>query len=255
MLLSILLIFVCHNAIAFLILPKILKSRIAKATYYIGAVIGTPIHELSHAIACIIFKHKIEDFCFFTVKNKGHLGYIKHSYNSKSIYQLTGCFFIALAPLITAMTAIFLFSPPDLQQINYSLDYSLIIKQMYKSSIFTLSLIESKDNGIVKATLISLLLFYCIPSKTDFKNAAKSSIVATLILFLAYVTIAIVDTYCFEAAKAVTQALQTLTKLTVITLFFYGLASVFWGVLALLTVINIKPKGSNNKHLKHNLML
>jgi len=60
--------------------------------------IGTAIHELGHAIFCVIFGHRITDICLFNPKGET-LGYVSHSYNPRSIYQNVGNFFISTGPL------------------------------------------------------------------------------------------------------------------------------------------------------------
>lgn len=66
-------------------------------------IIGTPVHELGHAIMCIPFRHKIEDIRLFrpiSGKKDGTLGYVNHSFNSKDMFQKIGNFYIAVAPII-----------------------------------------------------------------------------------------------------------------------------------------------------------
>jgi hypothetical protein len=65
------------------------------------AWLGTPVHEYSHAILAVLFRHKINDVVLFSPDaNTGELGHVAHSYNKKSIYQSVGNFFIGSAPLI-----------------------------------------------------------------------------------------------------------------------------------------------------------
>lgn len=60
---------------------------------------GTVAHELGHAVFCILFGHRIIDLAFFRPGNDGVLGYVKHSWDRKSIYQVVGNFFIGTGPI------------------------------------------------------------------------------------------------------------------------------------------------------------
>lgn len=67
---------------------------------YATGVIGTPIHELSHLVMCIVFGHRINEVSLFRIGNDGVLGYVNHSYNKKNIYQKVGNYFIGIAPIV-----------------------------------------------------------------------------------------------------------------------------------------------------------
>ncbi|MBE0662799.1 MAG: hypothetical protein IH597_10040 [Bacteroidales bacterium] len=63
--------------------------------------IGTPVHELGHAIFCLIFFHKIERIKLFDPNPKdGSIGYVIHSYDRKNIWHRIGNFFIGVGPII-----------------------------------------------------------------------------------------------------------------------------------------------------------
>ena len=75
---------------------------------FITGLIGTPIHELSHALMCIIFMHKIEEMRLYRISNDGVLGYVDHTYNKKNIYAASGNYLIGAAPIIVGSVIIYL---------------------------------------------------------------------------------------------------------------------------------------------------
>lgn len=71
--------------------------------------LGTTVHEGSHALACWIFRHRIEEVRLFKPdKSTGSLGYVKHSWDKKSTYQVSGNLFIGIAPIPVAAALIYL---------------------------------------------------------------------------------------------------------------------------------------------------
>lgn len=73
------------------------------------SIIGTPIHELSHAFMCIIFGHKIIDMkLLITNPNSSIAGYVNHSWNKKNPYQNIGNFFIGIAPVFCGFSIVYI---------------------------------------------------------------------------------------------------------------------------------------------------
>jgi hypothetical protein len=79
----------------------------AKAELYLTGWIGTPVHEMSHAVFCVLFRHKITEAKFLSPREDGTLGYVKHEYNPKSSYQKIGNFFIGIAPMLFGALVIY----------------------------------------------------------------------------------------------------------------------------------------------------
>lgn len=94
-----------------------------KNTYYIyntfgfngilfTGMVGTIVHEFSHIIFCLIFRHKITEFNLirpFKSRYDGVMGYVNHKCNTNSKYQMIGNFFIGIAPVIVGISALIIF--------------------------------------------------------------------------------------------------------------------------------------------------
>jgi hypothetical protein len=96
------------------------KSAGDRAGIYLTGWIGVPVHELGHAFFCLLFGHKINKISFFDPgAEKGTLGFVNHSYNSRNLFHQVGNFFIGIGPMIMGTVIIFLlmfFLLPSLQQ-------------------------------------------------------------------------------------------------------------------------------------------
>lgn len=90
---------------------EVVGSRMLGARLYmiLFGWLGTSIHELSHALMCMVFRHRINKLQFFNLNpNSAHAGYVAHSYNAKSLYQRIGNLFIGVAPILLGAIVIYL---------------------------------------------------------------------------------------------------------------------------------------------------
>ena len=74
---------------------------------YIFGIVGTPVHELSHAIFCLIFGHKIIGIDLFSpLDGDSSLGSIEYDYDDDNLYQRLGIFFVGIGPILGGSAAI-----------------------------------------------------------------------------------------------------------------------------------------------------
>jgi hypothetical protein len=85
-----------------------LSRRIGwRASLYPTAIIGVPLHELSHIAAAKFFGHRIVGYSLFEPDpSTGTLGYVRHGYRRRNPWQLIGTFFIGIAPFVVGAAAL-----------------------------------------------------------------------------------------------------------------------------------------------------
>jgi hypothetical protein len=131
-----LIIALCRRAFCHIVGENSTKIIIAT-----GAI-GTPIHELSHAIMCIIFGHKIVEMKLYQPNSEdGTLGYVSHTYNPKNLYHQVGNFFIGVAPIIGGSAILLLLmsllTPNVYNAVSIELEFaSLISADLFDASTY-----------------------------------------------------------------------------------------------------------------------
>lgn len=87
---------------------------------YVLGLPGTVVHEASHVIACLLFRHRVHRVVWFDAQAAhGALGSVEHSYDPDSAYQRVGTIVIGIAPLL-AGAAVILFAAQQLLGISAS---------------------------------------------------------------------------------------------------------------------------------------
>ena len=80
------------------------------ALLYVSSILGTPIHELGHALMCLVFGHKITEMRLLLPPrhSSGTLGYVAHSYNPRNPWAVLGNLFIGVGPIFSGLGVIVL---------------------------------------------------------------------------------------------------------------------------------------------------
>lgn len=78
-----------------------LAHRFGWRSVLVTGWLGVPIHECSHLVMCLLFRHRIVAVKLFDPDPAtGTLGYVQHAYSRRNLFQITGNFFIGIAPLL-----------------------------------------------------------------------------------------------------------------------------------------------------------
>ncbi len=196
------------------------------------AWLGTPIHELSHALAAKMFFHKITGIKLFQPNFlSGELGQVSHRWNEKSIFQNIGNFFIGLAPMIFGsiiLSCFLYFLVPNGREIFASLtvpEYS--IEAFLKSGLSIFK--KMFEIGNIKKFEFWLFLYvsFCIashmsPSSQDKKGILHGLIFIVSILLLCNFFAIILQ---IDFTKYILNALKFFSIFT--SIFFYAVVISF----------------------------
>ncbi|EEM12239.1 hypothetical protein bmyco0003_10380 [Bacillus pseudomycoides] len=170
--------------------------------FLLSAWIGVPIHELGHAIMCVVFRHQIVAMQLFpTNTNNGYLGYVRHQYNQRSIYQRIGNFFIGIAPIFSGMAALILlmyyFVPQSYSVFIHALETNTqtasinidMLQNILLSAILLLKSLFTVSNLFNLLFWLFLFIAICISahialSKPDIEGSLDGVITIFIVLFL-----------------------------------------------------------------------
>ncbi|RPH30592.1 MAG: hypothetical protein EHM93_15575 [Bacteroidales bacterium] len=173
---------------------------------FVTGWIGTPIHELGHAIFCLLFRHQITEIKLYSPNSTdGTLGYINHAFDPKSIFQKIGNFFIGIGPIIFGTAVIYAllhFLVPNTREVFSSIDaqskvlmksvhgeFSGILNSLWDTTYSTLGTLFKMSNLNEYKFWIFLYLSMCISSHMelsppDIKGAWKGLVSLTLFFLI-----------------------------------------------------------------------
>lgn len=71
--------------------------------------LGTPVHELSHALMCVLFGHIVTKMKLVNSDKRSRtLGYVEHTYYKTNLYHQIGNYFIGVSPILAGGAAVLL---------------------------------------------------------------------------------------------------------------------------------------------------
>ncbi|MDR4988469.1 MAG: hypothetical protein RG741_06505 [Bacteroidales bacterium] len=180
------------------------KSAGRKLDIFITGWIGTPVHELGHAIFCVLFGHKIKELKLYSPNAAdGTLGFVHHAYNPKSTYQKIGNFFIGAGPIIFGSLVIYAISyylVPDMRAVFSGIEsqgevyllmlqgqFSGVLEAFWQTTQLTLGTLLNRENFSDYRFWIFLYLAVSISSHMQLSppdiSGAKSGLISLVVLF------------------------------------------------------------------------
>jgi hypothetical protein len=196
---------------------------------------GVVIHELSHAVFCLIFGHKIQEMKLFSPEDDGTLGYVNHRYNPKNPYHQIGNFFIGTGPiwggvLMVWLTSYFLL-PEGVLNLKNSLPDT---GKLFFNTLISLEFWTNWQSYLWLYIVITISSHITL-SAPDIKGAIWGFLALIGLLFLVVITIA----WNPQITKSILVTLENiLVTILPILLFSFFLTT----IIAIITAILIRKK-------------
>ncbi|HUW05302.1 MAG TPA: hypothetical protein VMW01_03480 [Williamwhitmania sp.] len=169
--------------------------------------LGTPVHELGHALFCLIFRHRIVDIKLYSPNSTdGTIGYVNHSYDRSSTYQRIGNFFIGVGPIIVSAIVIYAslyYLVPNAREVLSGIDaqskvmagaahghFASIMESLKVTTMVTLKSLFNPANFSSYLFWIFLYISMCVASHMELSppdiKGALSGLISLVIFFLLF---------------------------------------------------------------------
>ena len=219
----------------------------ATAVFYASSVVGTPIHELGHALMCIPFAHRITDMKLLKAPSRHTrtLGYVEHSYNRKNPWAVFGNLFISFGPIFSGLGVMILVLTLCFPtQWNAYLDTSRALVESEASvgeslsSAFSLlfSLFDRFKEDALRST-VGILLILSVAQHITLSFADLKGCFTALLMYTGVVAVFAGVTMLFGWQGGIVSALMKV-NLPMLSLFCVAIAfSLVWVIIALLVYL------------------
>lgn len=165
----------------------------------VTGLVGTPVHELSHAMACVMFAMKVKAIAFYKPDPcSGSLGYVQFTYNPVSIFHRVGLVIVGVSPLISGVivisAAVFWLGMPGISD-NYLTFFEnnatiVIIRNYYYAMG---SYIIGDLRNALTVLVVSSVVMHSTPSAADLRNCVRGLVVFALAGMALSATLSFVD--------------------------------------------------------------
>jgi hypothetical protein len=202
-----------------------LASRLGWHSVLLTAWLGVPVHELSHAGACLLFGHKVRRLRLLSPDSvTGQLGSVDHAWDRRSLYQQVGRFFIGVAPLAGGAVALLLLTlllgPKPLGWPGLAADSGLLesLRAAGRQAIDLGAALFRPEAARDGLTWLYLYLGLCIgahmaPSSTDLRGCVPGLLWLLLVVLAANAAASLLGADPMRAEHALLVALTPLLAL------------------------------------------
>lgn len=185
-----------------------LQNGLGRKGILVTGIVGVPVHEMSHFLACKLFGHDVEKVELFRPtksKSDGVLGRVVHSRNKGNVYKMIGDFFIGTAPVIIGSFIVYmlikLYLGSEFAIFNMIIDIDKSLEMIENLDLFkflvhivmaginTLFLIINSPSlvsikGIVLLFAIYSICIHLSLSRADIENSKSAIPIVVLIIVL-----------------------------------------------------------------------
>jgi hypothetical protein len=174
-----------------------LLTRLGWGGVWLTGWLGVPIHELSHAAACVLFGHRLRRVRLFAPDRRtGRLGGVEHSFNPRNPWQQLGRLFIGIAPLVGGAGALWLLTwlvgpaGVDLAPLEARSQPDGLLVAAVQRSLAVLEALTRPDVLGAWTTWVYLYLCLCIgthisPSRPDMQGGWPGFVLLLALVLLA----------------------------------------------------------------------
>ena len=221
-----------------------------KATFvlYASSVVGTPVHELGHALMCIPFGHRITDMKLLLPPSRRSrtLGYVEHSYNRKNPWAVFGDLFISFGPIfsgIGVMVLVLTLCFPTqwnayLESSRTMVENGADVQQITASSLSLLtSLFDGLKNADVVRSVVGLLVILSVSQHITLSLADLKGCFKALLMYAGIVAVFAGVTMLLGLQNGIVSSLMQI-NLPLLSLFCVSIAfSLVWVAIALIVYL------------------
>lgn len=227
------------------LLERITQRRLAQffgwRAVLITGWLGTPIHELSHLVACWVFGHRVEAVALFSPDpQSGRLGYVHHSYRAGHYWQELGTVFIATAPLAGGAAALIgllgLFFPSVLATAWTRIPWTGLdtagaaMIEVAQAMSHTGQELFLAGHWASPRLWVFLYLVLCVgchwaPSGSDYRNAGRGAVILLVAAAAAALTLSLFPTAWQLATVGLIRIATVISSLAALTVGLMSMAA------------------------------